>query len=63
MLEMVKYEEMAAKAILSFGTAIIVLLGGICIMGIELTSCNPMVLVSGAVILTVMIWLFSVIKL
>lgn len=63
MLDMIRYEEMMVKAVLSFGVAIAVVLCGIFMLGIELTSCNPLILAGGVSVVALIIWLISVIKL
>ena len=63
MLEMMRYEEMAAKAVVSFAIALGLVLCGLFILGIELVSCNLFVLAGGIGVVTLILWLGSVLKL
>ena len=62
MVEMVRYEEMAVKAVASFVVAMCVVLCGLLMLGIELMTCNFAVLVGGIAIVTLLIWVCSLLK-
>ena len=63
MLDMVRYEEMLVKAVLSFAAAIAVVLCGIGLLGIELVTCNPMLLAGGVCTVAFIIWMVAMMKL
>lgn len=63
MYAMVRYEEMAVKAILSLIIAVLIVLCGIMILGINITTCNMAVLAGGVGFVTFILWICSVIKL
>lgn len=63
MINMIRYEEMAVKAVLSLVIAIAVVLCGLMILGIELMTCNPLILVGGISVMAFFIWFMSVLKL
>lgn len=49
MLKGIEYETVLVRMVMAFAAAIAVVMALICLMGIQLTSCNPVVLVFGVV--------------
>ena len=61
-MNMIRYEEMAVKVIFAVIAAIVVVLSGLMILGVELVTCNPLILFGGISIVAVIIWLMAVMK-
>ena len=61
-MDMIRYEEMAVKAVFAVMAAVAVMLIGLLIMGIEFVSCNPVILFGGISVVAVIIWLMAVLK-
>lgn len=62
-MDMIRYEEMAVKAVFAVMTAVVVVLIGLLILGVELVTCNPLILLGGVTMVAVIIWLMAVLKL
>ena len=63
MINMIQYEEMVVKAVLSIVAAMVVVLCGLMILGIELLTCNPLILAGGVSMVAFIFWLLAVLKL
>ena len=61
-MDMIRYEEMAVKAVFAVMAAVVVVFSGLFILGVELVTCNPLILFGGISIVAVIIWLMAVIK-
>lgn len=61
-MDMIRYEEMAVKAVFSVMSAVAVVLMGLIVLGVELMTCNPLILFGGISMVTVIIWLVAVLK-
>lgn len=61
-MDMIRYEEMAVKAVFSVMAAVAVVLMGLIVLGVELMTCNPLILFGGISMVTVIIWLVAVLK-
>lgn len=61
MLKGFEYETVLAKMVIAFAAAILVVIGLILLMGIQLTTCNLVVLVSGVSVVTVLFLICSLI--
>lgn len=62
-MDMIRYEEMAVKAVFAVMTAVVVVLIGLLILGVELVTCSPLILLGGVIMVAVIIWLMAVLKL
>ena len=61
-MDMIRYEEMAVKAIFTVIAAVAVVFIGLIILGVELITCNPLILFGGIGMVTVIIWLMTVLQ-
>lgn len=62
-MDMIRYEEMAVKAVFAVVVAVIVVLCGLMVIGVEIVSCNIGILLGGISMVAVIIWLMLVLKL
>lgn len=61
-MDMIRYEEMAVKAVFAVMAAVAVVLLGLITFGVELVTCNPLILVGGISMVAAIIWLMTVLK-
>ena len=61
-MDMIRYEEMAVKAVFSTMAAIVLVFAGLMVLGVEIVTCSPLILFCGISIVAVIIWLMVVLK-
>ena len=61
MLKGLEYETVLVKMVMAFGAAVLTVLGLIFLMGIQLASCNPVVLIFGVSAVTMLFTVCSLI--
>lgn len=61
MMKGLEHETVLVRMAMAFGAAVAVVMGLILLMGIQLTTCNPFVLVFGVVAVTTLFTICSII--
>ena len=62
-MNMIRYEELVVKAVISVVVAMVVVFMGLMILGVELISCNFSILFGGVCVVAVIVWFMSVLNL
>lgn len=61
MLKGLEYETVILRAVFAMAAAVVVILGLIALMGIQLMTCNPLILLFAVAAVTALFWICSMI--
>ena len=60
-LKELPYETVLVKVVMAFVAAVIIVLSVIFLMGINLATCNPLVLAFGVSVVTLLLWVCTMV--